>query len=102
MTAAAPILTEQLIPFADACKLVPRSGGRFIHKAVLYRWARTGLRGVKLEAVAVGGTFCTSEAALRRFFAALTAAREGGAAPTAAASQGQSAKVSRELNLIGV
>ena len=69
------ISTEPLIALAD----VPthpslpkkRRGGRGIHVSCVYRWAQRGCKGVRLEVVQVGGTKCTSVAALSRFFAAL-------------------------------
>jgi len=51
-----------------------RRHGRKIDKSTLFRWVQHGLRGVRLEALRVGGTLCTSEAALKRFFARLSAA----------------------------
>jgi hypothetical protein len=51
-----------------------RQTGREIHVATILRWVKFGLAGVRLEAVRIGATLCTSEPALRRFFAALTAA----------------------------
>ncbi|QKK07527.1 MAG: DUF1580 domain-containing protein [Planctomycetota bacterium] len=43
--------------------------------STLYRWACSGLSGVRLEVVQVGGTMCTSRAAMERFFTRLAAAR---------------------------
>ncbi|MFO0905695.1 MAG: DUF1580 domain-containing protein [Pirellulales bacterium] len=63
---------EGLMPLAAlAAKLGRRRGGKRTHSSTLARWARKGLRGVKLEVVRMGGVLCTSEAALLRFFAAL-------------------------------
>jgi hypothetical protein len=44
--------------------------------ATLYRWAQTGIRGIRLETIMVGGTRCTSTEALQRFFDMITAACE--------------------------
>jgi len=49
----------------------PLRGGK-ISPTTPYTWVVNGLKGVKLEAIQVGGTQCTSEAALKRFFASLT------------------------------
>lgn len=43
--------------------------------ATLYRWGQRGLSGVRLEAISVGGTVCTSREALQRFVERLCAAR---------------------------
>ena len=51
--------------------LPPRRGGRPPHASCLFRWAKGGLRGVRLETMRVGGTLCTSKQALERFFARL-------------------------------
>jgi hypothetical protein len=82
---------ERPIRMADVPKEVqwlPRRGdGRRIHLSTLYRWEQRGLRGVRLETIQLGGTRCTSEAALLRFFEALgqvTAAAGRAAEPTPA------------------
>ena len=68
--------TEELVTLRDATKLLPkRRGGKRPHVATLYRWALRGLRGVVLETLQIGGTLCTSEEALQRFFERLTVER---------------------------
>ena len=67
--------TEQLIRLADVPKLkwLPtRRGGKRLHLSTVYRWEQQGLRGVRLEIVQAGGTRCTTEAALLRFFDSLS------------------------------
>ena len=65
--------TEDLLSLADAGRILPRRrGGRRVHVATLYRWAKHGLRGVVLQTLQVGGTRCTSREALQRFFEELT------------------------------
>ena len=59
---------EEVLSLADATKRLPaRRSGRRPHISCLYRWAQTGVRGVKLETLRVGGTLCTSIEALQRF-----------------------------------
>jgi hypothetical protein len=53
--------------------LPKRRGRRKIHVSTIFRWACQGLHGQRLEAIRIGGTLCTSEKSLTRFFAALTA-----------------------------
>mgnify|MGYP006298160503 CR=1 FL=1 len=83
---------ETLIPLGEVPRTVKwlpgRRGAKRIHTATLYRWAQRGLDGVRLETLKVGGTLCTTEEALKRFFAALTeadgrCAQPGGRTPTA-------------------
>lgn len=80
---ASDLASEPLIRLRDVPNLswLPRSKkGRPIHFRTAYLWARRGLHGKKLQTVRVGNALCTSEAALRRFFAALsvtTPHREG-------------------------
>lgn len=69
---------EQIGSLTEAAKWVPRRrGGRPCHVSTLWRWARRGIRGVKLETIDIGGTSCTSREALDRFYAAVTALRMG-------------------------
>jgi hypothetical protein len=66
-------LAEDVAPLGKAGgKFLPsRRKGRPVHASCLFRWAKYGLRGVKLETIRIGGTLCTSRQALERFFARL-------------------------------
>jgi hypothetical protein len=65
--------TEPLIPLNQATIHVPRRRrGRRTSVSTLHRWAARGLRGIVLETLQVGGTKCTSVAALQRFFERLS------------------------------
>src|SRR5262249_17386918 len=65
-------LSEAVRSRTNATKLLPgRRGGRPPHVSCLFRGAKQGLRGVRLETLRVGGTLCTSKEALERFFARL-------------------------------
>ena len=67
------VTTEEVLPLSAAAKLLPRRRrGRPVAMATLYRWASSGLHGVRLEVVRVGGTTCTTRAALQRFCEELT------------------------------
>lgn len=58
------ITLAELVPIRDVPKrLPPRSTGRPIHISAVYRWIASG----RLEALKIGGTTYTSEAALVRF-----------------------------------
>lgn len=68
------ISKEELLPLAEAAKPLPkRRNGSRPHASTLYRWAKDGLSGVRLEVLRVGDTTCTSWEALQRFFQRLTA-----------------------------
>ncbi len=76
------IRNEQLISLREAPAVLPRvRRGRKLHRATLYRWAKDGRNGVRLETLQVGGTLCTSVEALQRFFRALTPLAGGVAGP---------------------
>ena len=47
--------------------------GRRLSCSTIFRWASKGLNGHRLETLRIGGTACTSEAAIKRFFGRLTA-----------------------------
>src|SRR5262245_4960003 len=71
---AIDISCEQPIPFSQAAAHVPRRRqGRKTSVATIHRWATVGLRGIRLEALQVGGTRCTTVQALQRFFDRLSA-----------------------------
>ena len=66
------VFKENILTFSEAAKVLPRGrAGKKIHTCTLYRWASRGLRGIRLETIQVGGTTCTSQEALQRFFANL-------------------------------
>lgn len=69
--------TETVISFADAARRVPsfRTGKR-THVATLFRWAKHGVGGVKLESARLGGRTITSVEALQRFSDALSRERD--------------------------
>ena len=48
-------------------RLPPRRSGRPVHMSTVYRWIQRGVRGVRLEAVRIGGILSTSREALQRF-----------------------------------
>lgn len=64
-----PLLQVPALPW-----LPRRRGRRKMHISTVFRWVCQGLHGTRLEVMRIGGTLCTSEAALKRFFIALSAA----------------------------
>lgn len=62
------ISTEHLIPIRDVPRHLPsRPTGRRVHVSAVYRWIQRGVRGVRLEAIRIGGSTYTSTEALQRF-----------------------------------
>ena len=78
---------EKLIAFCELAKeLLIGKGGRPIAVSTLHRWRTRGVAGgIKLQAVRVGGRWCTSWAAIDRFNAQVTAAKS---APSSLPSTG--------------
>jgi hypothetical protein len=58
------ILEETLLSLPDACSAFP---GRKVSRATLHRWRLSGVRGVVLETVMIGGRRLTSLEAIKRF-----------------------------------
>jgi hypothetical protein len=79
------LTAEKLIPLREAPSHLPRrSNGKTLHISAIYRWMRSGVRGVRLETLKLGGTTYTSLEALQRFAIRLGAkpSTESGCAPT--------------------
>lgn len=69
---------ETVLTFAQARSRLPnRRRGKQPDISTLYRWAKVGLRGIRLETIKIGGQTCTSLEALQRFFDALSAPANG-------------------------
>jgi hypothetical protein len=69
------ILQEDLVPLMKAARRLPRRrNGRPTHVSTLHRWRSKGVRGVRLEAVRVGGIWHTSTEAVERFVTQLSSA----------------------------
>jgi len=72
------ISQEELITLTEAAKRLPRRrAGRKVNVSTLHRWCTHGCQGVRLAFLKIGGTRCTSIAALQRFFDALTERAQG-------------------------
>lgn len=69
--------TERLLTFRALCQRIPRRRAeRPVALSTVHRWRAFGIRGVRLEAVRVGGSWLTSEEAFTRFTQRLTAAAD--------------------------
>lgn len=62
---------EIVITLAEAAALLPRRRGKRVHASTLWRWARRGIAGVRLEHRRLGGQIVTSLEAIDRFGDAL-------------------------------
>ncbi len=68
-------MSEQVISLTEAARSQPaRRAGKRPHVSCLYRWTQVGCKGIKLEAIQIGGTRCTSREALGRFYDRLSQA----------------------------
>ena len=61
------LLNENIKTFTEAARTLPKVNGKRPHASTLWRWARKGLSGVKLETRRIGSRFVTSSEALERF-----------------------------------
>ena len=71
---------DELVPLSQVPDLpcVPRRRkGRPLHRATVYRWSNTGVKGVVLETVQFAGTRCTTLRALREFVGRLSKPHAG-------------------------
>jgi hypothetical protein len=98
------ILRERVFPLTDAPRheeLPQRRFKKRPHAATLYRWAKKGLRGVRLETIRVGGTLCTSTAALQRFFDALSQTDQRSAEPVKLSQKRVAGRIDQKLDEAG-
>lgn len=65
------VQSEQLIRLEDLRNFLPSCRrGKKLSRAIAFRWASVGVRGVRLETIKVGGARFTSVEAIVRFVAA--------------------------------
>ena len=65
---------ETPLSLTEATKILPALGGRRLHPSSVWRWARKGVRGVRLEYARLGHRVVTTREALARFAARLAEA----------------------------
>ena len=73
------ILKEHLIALRRVPSWLEERGGKRVSLGAVHRWRLSGVRGITLAAVKIGGTYHTSVQALERFVRELTAAQSNGA-----------------------
>ena len=72
---------ETLLTLTEAAKLLPpRRRGKRPAFSTIWRWATSGVHGIVLDTIMVGGTRCTTASAIQNFCDALTAAADAGVA----------------------
>jgi hypothetical protein len=67
-------LNDELLTATQAAKLCPRVAGKKPHVTIIWRWAKEGVGGIRLEHVVISRTLYTTREALHRFFRDLAAA----------------------------
>ena len=71
---AIDVFAEKVLSLKEAISLLPKSPrNKTLNICTMYRWILRGLRSkdgmvVRLEVIKIGGTTCTSQEALQRFF----------------------------------
>lgn len=87
-----------------AKRLPPNRGGKPVHVSTVMRWITKGVRGVRLEAVRLGGRWVSTAEALQRFSDCLTAARydsDPAVTATTASTLKAAERADRELATLG-
>jgi hypothetical protein len=98
------ITREQVFSLCDAPRYTELPRRRFAkrpHVSTFFRWAKRGVRGVRLETIRIGGTLCTSVNALQRFFVALSGPDSQQRTPTPADKCRHSEQVDSQLDREG-
>src|SRR5690349_21788817 len=72
---------ESPLSLAAAARAVPAVDGKRPSPSSIWRWAKQGIRGVRLRHQFIGRRLVTSRAALNEFFSALSAASQTAEAP---------------------
>lgn len=62
---------------SEVARKCPSPGGGHITETTVRNWMRQGVKGVVLESVRLGGTRCTKQEWLDRFFDAVTRRTSG-------------------------
>ena len=98
------VLDGSLQSFREVAKtLPPLRSGKPVNVSTLHRWCKSGLRGVHLEYIQVGGTKCTTQEKLARFFSRLENPRSAPHQPLEKTSHRETlAHVERQLDELGI
>jgi Protein of unknown function (DUF1580) len=97
------ITTEKLLSMSQAARLIPPSrSGRATHTSTLVRWIHRGVRGRRLDAVRIGGSWVTSVEALARFAVPAASTAIVDIPVTRSPSAARAARVNAELVAHGI
>lgn len=107
---AIDVFSEKVVSLKEAVRMLPRKGHtNTLHFSTIYRWIMRGLKTkdglvVRLETIKVGGTLCTSQEALQRFFDRLSGDTAVVAPPSFTKRQRERHldKVEEELRKLGI
>lgn len=99
---APPLTHEDLITFPQLAKRLPRRRrGRPVAVSTVGRWRYPGVKGVRLEAVRLGGAWVTSVQAFDRFVARTTAAASGDTCSAERITSGKAKSITAALTAEG-
>lgn len=98
---AIDLTSEKLILFRELPAHLPKRGKKAIHLSACYRWKNHGCCGIRLETIFIAGHRYTSQEALNRFWAAVTAAKDGRAMSGPKSSERMCESASDELEAAG-
>ncbi len=93
---------EHIMTLAQAAKRIPTGHERSIHISTLHRWRTRGLRGVRLEAIRLGGRVYTSREALARFAERLSRSGHEPSIRTVGQRRRADERAARELDKVGI
>jgi hypothetical protein len=97
--------TEELIPIPVVPDRIRLANRERINCSTVYRWTKSGCRGVVLETVQIGGRRATSARALQLFFEELSRTDGSGEEPSAPRTvtqrQRRSEAAAKELERLG-
>lgn len=91
--------TDELVPVGTIYKA--RTGKR-LNPPTLWRWLRKGCHGIRLEAVPVNGTWCTTHHAFGQFLLEQTQARLADPAPEEPSPAPRDARTETKLRKAGL
>ena len=95
---------EEALPLIHSARYFPgRRWGKRISARSLWRYAKEGLRGVRLETCLIGGRRCTSKEAIRRFVEELNVqAAAGRGKQTELAPHERAVRAGEKLKSLGI
>ena len=97
------ITDEKLIPLSETPRHLPkRPNGKRLHISAIYRWIKQGVRGIRLEALRLGGTTYTSCEALQRFASRLSQGVESVPSPKPLVAPSQLSRMANAARLLEV